>query len=128
MLILPGDRVGIRFGTESQPFEAIRMQADIHSDKLPEPFKTRYQTASGVRLPCNDVMIADGLTCEDTVVYCSSADQDMKMHIVGAGEIFTLNRKCKDFFADDFDWDKEQKLLEDDTTAFATKYADGAGS
>jgi hypothetical protein len=32
MLILPGDRVGIRFGTEAQPFEAIRMQPDIHSD------------------------------------------------------------------------------------------------
>jgi hypothetical protein len=60
-LILPGDRVGIRFGTETQPFEAIRMQPDIHSDRLPEPFKSRYQTNSGVRLPCNDVMIADSM-------------------------------------------------------------------
>jgi hypothetical protein len=42
MLILPGDRVGVRFGTEEQPYEAIRIQADIHSAQLPEPFKTRY--------------------------------------------------------------------------------------
>ena len=42
MMILPGDRVGVRFGTEDQAYEAIRMQPDIHSDKLPEPFKTRY--------------------------------------------------------------------------------------
>ena len=84
MLILPGDRVGIRFGTEAQPFEAIRMQPDIHSTDLPEPFATRYQTSKaqkgseewlrGVRLPCNDVMIADSMQCEDTVVYCTSAD------------------------------------------------------
>ena len=74
MLILPGDRVGIRFGSEAKPFEAIRMQPDIHSDKLPEPFKSRYQTPSGVRLPCNDVMIADSMKCEETVIYCTSGD------------------------------------------------------
>lgn len=32
MLILPGDRVGIRFGSAETPYEAIRMQPDIHSD------------------------------------------------------------------------------------------------
>lgn len=74
MLILPGDRVGIRFGSEEQPFEAIRMQPDIHSKDLPEPFKTRYQTPSGVRLPCNDVMVADSIQCEDTIVYCTCAE------------------------------------------------------
>lgn len=42
LLILPGDRVGVRFGTEDSPFEAIRLQPDIHSDELPEPFKSRY--------------------------------------------------------------------------------------
>jgi hypothetical protein len=41
------------------------------------------------------------------------------MHIVGAGEIFTLDRKCSDFFAKEFDWDTEQKRLIDDTTDFA---------
>lgn len=30
------------------------------------------------------------------------------MHIVGSGEMFTLDRKCSDFFAQDFDWDTEQ--------------------
>ena len=39
----------------------------------------------------------------------------MKMHIVGSGEIYNLDRKCSDFFADDFKWDDEQKKLETDT-------------
>jgi hypothetical protein len=42
MLILPGDRVGIRFGSAETPYEAIRMMPDIHSPLLPEPFATRY--------------------------------------------------------------------------------------
>ena len=125
MLILPGDRVGIRFGSEAQPFEAIRMQPDIHSDKLPEPFKSRYQTPSGVRLPCNDVMIADSMKCEETVIYCTSGDQQFGMHIVGAGEEYHLERKCSDFFADDFKWDIEQKILDTDTSDFINKYHDG---
>jgi hypothetical protein len=124
MLILPGDRIGIRFGSTDFPYEAIRMMPDIHSASLPEPFRTRYQT-SGVRLPCNDVMIADSMECTDTDVYCTSADQMMKMHIVGAGEIFTLNRNCKDFFAKNFNWEAEQKRLEQDTTAFSGKFSDG---
>ena len=43
----------------------------------------------------------------------------MRMHIVGSGVIFNLDRKCKDFFKDDFNWDDEQKKLESDTTKFA---------
>lgn len=46
LLILPSDRIGIRLGTEDQPFEAIRMQPNIHSVNLPEPFATRYQTSN----------------------------------------------------------------------------------
>jgi hypothetical protein len=42
MLILPGDRIGVRFGSIETPYEAIRMQPDIHSKDLPEPFATRY--------------------------------------------------------------------------------------
>lgn len=99
MLILPGDRIGIRFGSEDQPYEAIRIQADIDSVDLPEPFKSRYQLSPGVsRLPCDDVMIADSMQCKDTVVYCTSSSQDMQIQIVGSGQIFSLNRKCKDFF------------------------------
>lgn len=52
----------------------------------------------------------------------------MKMHIVGSGEVFTLDRKCKDFFADDFVWEDEQRRLEEDTTAFASKFSDGQGN
>jgi len=63
MLILPADRVGIRFGSSNSPYEAVRMQPDINSSILPEPFKSRYQTLDGVRLPCNDVMIADSMAC-----------------------------------------------------------------
>ncbi len=76
MLILPGDRVGVSFGSTETPYEAFRMQPDIHSPSLPEPFRTRYRTPGGVRLPCNDVMIADSMTCADTTVYCTSADDD----------------------------------------------------
>ena len=72
MLILPADRVGIRFGSLDNPYEAVRMQPNVNSRSLPEPFLSRYRTKSGVRLPCNDVMIADSMSCTDTVVYCNN--------------------------------------------------------
>ena len=61
-------------------------------------------------------MIADSMICEDTVVYCTGADEIMRMHIVGSGEVFNLDRKCSEFFARDFNWAEEQKKLEKDTT------------
>jgi hypothetical protein len=42
--------------------------------------------------------------------------------------MFKLNRKCGDFFAKNFDWNAEQKMLEDDTTSFAQKYSDTQGN
>ena len=42
MLILPGDTVGVRFESVAQAYEAMRLQPDIHSNDLPEPFRTRY--------------------------------------------------------------------------------------
>lgn len=117
MLILPGDRVGIRFGSSESPYEAIRMQPDIHSDDLPEPFRTRYQTDSGTRLPCNDVMIADSLTCQDTIIYCTSADDEFKFSIQGAGDIYSFNQRCGDFLSN-FNWDAETELLETDVNAY----------
>jgi len=81
MLILPGDRVGIRFGSTESPYEAVRMQPDIHNAALPEPFKTRYQTKTGTRLPCNDVMIADSVQCADTVIYCTSGEDEFRFSI-----------------------------------------------
>ena len=44
MLILPADRVGIRFGSTKSPFEAVRMQPNLNDVNLPEPFKSRYRT------------------------------------------------------------------------------------
>jgi len=89
MMILAGDRIGIRFGAIESPYEAVRMQADIHSNDLPKPFKTRYQDphskVPGVRLPCNDVMIADTIKCYDTDVYCSHPDDIFKFSLQGAG-------------------------------------------
>lgn len=128
MLILPGDRVGIRFGTDEQPYEAIRMQPDIEDPALPEPFRSRYRSSSGVRLPCNDVMIADSVTCKDTYIYCTDPEDSMKMKINGAGEIFTFDTKCKDLFQGSFNWADEQKRLEDDTTEFANLYSDANGN
>jgi hypothetical protein len=80
MLILPGDNIAIKYGAskckewnsagcldweiseEPSDFEGVRLQPDIHSSQLPEPFKTRYTSRDGqTRLPCNDVMIADSL-------------------------------------------------------------------
>ena len=87
MLILPGDRLGIRFGSKDTPYEAIRMQPDIHDPLLPDPFRTRYVIEEKgkrvVRLPCNDVMIADSMQCRDTIIYCKSADDEFKFSIQG---------------------------------------------
>lgn len=47
MLILPGDRIGVNFGTSVKPNELFRMQADINSPALPEPFRTRYRGRDG---------------------------------------------------------------------------------
>ena len=115
MLILPGDRVGIRFGSTDSPYEGIRVQPDIHSSNLPEPFRTRYQDplsdVDGVRLPCNDVMIADSMTCSNTIFYCSRACDTVKFAVQGSGEIFSFNDiKCSDFMPD-FDWEQEAALL-----------------
>jgi len=79
MLIVPGDQVGIKFGSEVTPFEGIRLQPDIHSSALPSPMKERYQTPSGVRLPCNDMKISDSMVCQDTYIYCTDPNDDIKM-------------------------------------------------
>jgi len=49
----------------------------------------------------------------------------MKMHIVGAGEVYTFERKCSDFFSQDFNWADEQESLVKDTTSFARRYSEG---
>lgn len=85
MLILPGDRVSVNFGSDfpekcdnllcrEKSYEAFRMVPDIYSNALPEHMKKRYRTKNGeVRLPCNDVMIADSMSCSDVVIYCTKA-------------------------------------------------------
>lgn len=56
-------------------------------------------------------MIADSLYCQDTIVYCTKADDEFQFSIKGAGEIFTFNQPCSDFIKD-FDWEKETQLLQ----------------
>lgn len=124
MLILPGDRTGIRFGSKDAPYEAIRMQANIADPSLPEPFKTRYTSTDGKsRLPCNDVMIADSMKCENTIIYCKSASDEFKFSISGSGDIFHFHQRC-DKFLKNFNWETETKLLDETPTEFQRKYTD----
>ena len=51
MLILPGDRVNIRFNTDADTYFGHSVQADINSPQLPEPFRTRYQNPHRNRDP-----------------------------------------------------------------------------
>jgi hypothetical protein len=122
LLILPGDRVGINFGTSSTPSEQFRMQADINSPSLPEPFRSRYRgrdinnLPTGMeqgRLPCNDVMIADSMTCQNLAIFCSSADDDFNFQVQGAGEIYRFNKKCSEFIPE-FNFETETALLRSD--------------
>lgn len=123
MLILPADRVGIRFGSSNSPYEAVRMQPDINSSILPEPFKSRYQTLDGVRLPCNDVMIADSMACQDTIIYCQDPLAEFKFQVAGSGEIYYFNRRCSDFLTG-FNWDTERELLKNSVNQFEQKWKD----
>ena len=144
MLILPGDRVGIRYDkkenivakemvdasgkkymsytTVDNGAEEIRMAPKIDDPALPEPFKTRYQKmvdASGrlvdlktPRLPCNDVMIADSIACENTVLYCTSKTDKVFFSVQGAGEMYRIDKTCEELLKPTgFDWDLENKQL-----------------
>lgn len=60
----------------------------------------RYREDGQVRLPCNDVMIADSMSCSNTVIYCRKATDMVSFAVHGAGEIFNINKECKDIIPD----------------------------
>lgn len=66
-------------------------------------------------------MIADSLTCQDTIIYCTSADDEFKFSIQGAGDIYSFNQRCGDFLSN-FNWEAETELLETDVNAFEQKF------
>ena len=86
--------------------------------------KDRYQAldASGTRLPCNDMKVADTVVCKDYVAHCTGPDDKITLAIQGAGDIFYLDQKCSDFFAADEDWVKLQSLLIQDVNAFNEQF------
>jgi len=55
-------------------------------------------------------MIADSMACDNTIIYCRSADDEFKFSIQGAGEIYSFNQKCGDFLKG-FNWETETQLL-----------------
>ena len=127
MLILPGDRISVRFDSDQDQYFAHTVQADINSPGLPEPFRTRYQSPhrasvlgdSGARLPCNDVMIADAMTCSNVGVWCKDENEDFTFTVHGAGELFTFRGRCGDFMKDNaFDFAANTALLHSGTQAF----------
>lgn len=89
--------------------------------------KERYQIvdAAGIaatRLPCNDMKVADTVTCTDFVAHCTGPDDRITLAIQGAGDVFYLDQRCSDFFAKDADWGQLQNLLIQDVQAFNAKF------
>lgn len=68
LVVLPGDQVSLKFTSEDTYNHGLRITPDVESPGLPEPFRSRYQKvgANGqrtVELPCNDMKIADTISC-----------------------------------------------------------------
>lgn len=105
--------MGVRFGSDYTPGEGIRMSPNIDDPSLPSPMKERYQVvdASGAvstRLPCNDMKVADTVTCDNFVAYCTGPNDRITLTVQGAGSVFLIDQTCKDFFANDEDWNALQ--------------------
>lgn len=102
MVILPGDQVSIRFASDYTPHEGLRMQPDIHNPNLPSPMKERYQIQENgqtvTRLPCNDMKVADSVVCTGFTTHCTGPDDKITLAVQGAGDMFYLDRTCRDFF------------------------------
>ena len=73
MIILPGDQLKARFVTDYTDQEAYRLQPDIHASNFPAVLKERYHIGDNVvRLPCDDMKVADSIVCKDYEVHCAS--------------------------------------------------------
>ena len=107
LIILPGDQVKIRFVTAHTKQEALRLQPDIHSSSFPAPLRERYHIGNNVvRLPCDDMKVADSINCSRFEVTCAEKDDIVIFQIQGAGDMFTIEETCGNFLASqDFNWD-----------------------
>lgn len=90
MIILPGDLVKIRHVSSYTDHNSIRMMPDIESSKLPRPLKDRYQhtaaAGSFTYLPCDDMKVADSITCKDFEINCADGNDRVVFSIQGAGD------------------------------------------
>lgn len=120
--VYSSDRVTINLGSTGTAYARVVLAPNIHDPNLPEPFKSRYQTPTGNRIPCNDMKIADQLKCQDIFVYCTGPDDILKLVINAPGEMYTMEEKCSKLFSEKFNWEEENRLLFTDTTSFVRKY------
>jgi len=103
--------------------EALRIQPEIHSPEMPEPLKGRYQEGNGVvRLPCDDMKVADSVVCDDFISYCAEPDDKILFALQGAGDMFLIDTTCRDFLAPYTNWDNLQAQLDSDVTAFEAEH------
>jgi len=70
---------------------------DIHSPKMESPLKERYQIPTGtgnnfdVRLPCDEMKLADTLKCDNMIAYCTSPNDKIVFALQGAGDMFFVD-------------------------------------
>jgi len=55
--------------------------------------------------------VADTVVCTGYVAHCTGPDDRITLAIQGAGDIFYLDQKCKEFFSADEDWTQLQSQL-----------------
>ena len=86
------------------------MQPWLEHNELPFPFRDRYWigTSSEIsnptnnhhtRLPCDDMKVADSITCVDFETNCADANDKILFAVQGAGDQFVIDMSCKDFLA-----------------------------
>jgi len=70
---------------------------------MPSPLKERYQVedAAGnisIRMPCDDMKVADTLVCENFDVYCTDPNDMVVFSVNGGGDLFLIQNTCAEFF------------------------------
>jgi len=98
----------VRFVTSYTDQEAQRLAPEIHSDKFPSPLKERYRVgATGeVRLPCDDMKVADTVVCTDYVAHCTGPNDRVMFSVQGSGDMYLLEQRCSEFLKGYVDWGK----------------------
>jgi len=60
----------------------MRFMPEIYDADMPSPMKERYTLSNGeTRLPCDDRKVADTITCEDYVVYCTDPNDRIYLSV-----------------------------------------------